>query len=106
MKTETRKLITIITEAVIEEKVLRDIQKLGVAGYTLTEARGKGSRGVRNAVWENTSGNIRIEVVCDEKTAMTVAAHLQEHYYQDFAMILFMNDVQVLRPQKFTEHPR
>ena len=31
----------------------------------------------------------------------TIAAYLQEHYYADYAMILFLSDVEVLRPEKF-----
>lgn len=95
-----RKLLTIITEAAIESVLVRDIEQLGAHGYTVTDARGKGNRGVRNAGWE-TSGNIHIEVVCDTGTAEAIAKHLQARYYANYAMIMFMTDVEVLRPEKF-----
>lgn len=101
MKHEIRKLVTIVTEALIEEHVLKDILRLGAFGYTVTEARGKGNRGTREANWELTSSNVRIEVVCEEKVAEAIAAHLQEHYYRNYGMILFMSDVEVLRSKKF-----
>ena len=63
-------------------------------------ARGKGSRGVRNSAWD-ASSNVRIEVVCDAATADTIAARLRAHYYDNYAMILFLTDVVVLRPEKF-----
>ncbi|MCB1963722.1 MAG: transcriptional regulator [Rhodocyclaceae bacterium] len=95
-----RKLLTIVTEAAIESTLVRDLERLGAHGYTITEARGKGSRGVRNAGWD-ASSNIRIEVVCSADTAAAIAAHLQQHYYANYAMIIFMSDVEVLRPEKF-----
>ncbi|AOT05939.1 P-II family nitrogen regulator [Arthrobacter sp. U41] len=100
MQSYTRKLLTVVTEAVLEGTLVRDIDRLNAHGYTITDARGKGHRGVRSAGWEANS-NIRIEVVCDDQTAGAIASYLQEHYYQDYAMILFVSDVDVLRPEKF-----
>lgn len=100
MNFHTRTLLTIITEAAIEHALLKDAERLGAQGYTLTEARGKGSRGVRSSEWDATR-NVRIEIVCDAATAEAIAAHLQANYYDDYAMILFMTDVAVLRPEKF-----
>lgn len=100
MQSHTRKLLTVITEAALEGTVVRDLDRLNAHGYTITDARGKGSRGVRDAGWE-ASGNIRIEVVCEAETADAIAAYLQKHYYDDYAMILFMSDITVLRREKF-----
>lgn len=100
MERPTRTLLTVITEAALEAALLRDIERLGAHGYTVTDARGKGSRGVRDAGWE-ASSNIRVEVLCDTTTAESIAAHLQQHYYANYAMILFMSEVNVLRPEKF-----
>jgi hypothetical protein len=100
MQGHTRKLLTVITEAAVEGPLIRDIERQGAHGYTITDARGKGTRGVRNAGWE-ASGNIRIEVVCDANTATKISIFLQEKYYDNYAMILFVSDVEVLRPEKF-----
>ncbi|MEO5780943.1 MULTISPECIES: P-II family nitrogen regulator [Arthrobacter] len=100
MQSHTRKLLTVVTEAVLESTLVKDIERMNAHGYTITDARGKGHRGVRSAGWEANS-NIRLEVVCDEETAGAIAAYLQEHYYADYAMILFLSDVEVLRPEKF-----
>lgn len=100
MNGDTRELLTVITEAAIEHLVLQDIERLGAHGYTVTDARGKGSRGVRSADWGTTS-NVRIEVVCEKVTADAIARHLRAHYYDDYAMILFVAEVRVLRPEKF-----
>ena len=100
MTLEHRKLLTIVTEASLEHELVREIERLGAHGYTVTDARGRGSRGIRNAGW-NLSANIRIEVVCAADTAHAIAAALKERYYDNYAMILFIGDVEVLRPEKF-----
>ncbi|ULQ47027.1 hypothetical protein JN531_001790 [Flagellatimonas centrodinii] len=100
MQTETRKLVTVICEAPLEARLIADIERLGARGYTLTEARGKGSRGVRDAGWDRNA-NLRLETLCDSATADAIAMHLRDHYYDHFAMIIFISDVQVLRSDKF-----
>lgn len=100
MSLESRKLLTIVTEAALENEVTVEIQRLGAHGYTVCDARGKGGRGVRDANW-SMSANIRIEIVCPAATAEAIAAALKERYYDNYAMILFLSDVEVLRPDKF-----
>jgi hypothetical protein len=95
-----RKLLTVITETALEKALCADLERLGARGYTVTDARGKGSRGVREASWD-PSGNIRVEVVCVEAVAHAIVEHLQAKYYANYAMILYLSDVQVLRPAKF-----
>src|SRR6056297_1877386 len=36
------KLLTVVTESVLEPQLVRDIERLGARGYTITNARGKG----------------------------------------------------------------
>jgi hypothetical protein len=95
-----RRLLTIVTEAVLERELVAEFEALGVRGYTITDARGKGGRGRRQSDWAQES-NIRIEIVCDGALAERVAARLRERYYDHYAMILFLQDVSVLRPDKF-----
>lgn len=96
-----RKLITIVTEAVLEVELREMLEDLGASGYTVTNARGSGSRGVRGADWV-TSGNIRVEVVCGSDVAEAIASHIRDRYYDDYAMILYETDVRVMRREKFS----
>jgi nitrogen regulatory protein PII len=96
-----RKLVTIITEAALENDLLADIKRLGASGYTVSNARGSGSRGVRAAGWSSNS-NIRVEVVCSDELAAAIADHLRDKYYDNYAMILFESDIRVLRSTKFS----
>jgi hypothetical protein len=95
-----RRLLTVVTEAVLERELVTELELLGVRGYTITDARGKGSRGQRQSDWAQ-DGNIRIEIVCEPALADRIAARLRERYYDHYAMILFLQDVSVLRPDKF-----
>lgn len=100
LSTEKRTVLTVITEAAIEQVLLRDLERLGVRGYTVSDARGHGSRGVRDAAWEEVA-NIRIEVICPRILAEAVLSHIQASYYANYGMVAFLHDVEVLRPEKF-----
>jgi hypothetical protein len=100
MEQFNRRLLTIVTEAVLERELVAEFDALGVRGYTITDARGRGGRGTRKSDWAQ-EGNVRIEIVCEPAVAERVAARLRERYYDHYAMILFMQDVSVLRPDKF-----
>jgi hypothetical protein len=100
LSTEKRTLLTVITEAAIEQTLLRDLDRLGVRGYTVTDARRRGGRGVRDAAWEEAA-NIRIEVICPRTQAESVLNHFQARYYADYAMVAFLQDIEILRPEKF-----
>ena len=100
MDLTARKLLTIVTEAALEETLVRDIEILGARGYTITDARGKGGRGLRDATWA-PHANIRLEVLCDADTARAICSALRERYYDNYSMVMYVGDVDVLRPQKF-----
>ncbi len=100
MELVVRKLVTIITEASLERKIAADLRAHGIRGYTGSEAWGEGFRGVRSGEWEG-SRNVRIDTVCNEGRARELIRHLEETYYKDYAMIVFLSDVEVTRPLKF-----
>ncbi len=94
-------LITIITESVLEHTIIGDIERLGARGYTITNARGKGHSGLRDAGWSSDS-NIRLEIVCETNVIDAIAEHLKKTYYDHYAMMLYISDVKVLRQEKFS----
>ncbi|SFP53524.1 P-II family nitrogen regulator [Pseudomonas borbori] len=100
MNAHSRTLLTVICEAALEKKLLADLEALGAPGWTLSDARGRGSRGVRSAGWD-TEGNIRVEIICARDLAERLATHLQGQYYANFAMVCYLAQVEVLRPEKF-----
>ncbi|RBP51657.1 P-II family nitrogen regulator [Arenicella xantha] len=95
------KLVTVFTEAAIESSLVHELDGIGVPGYTITNARGKGSGGVRSGAWE-ANANIRVEILCAEALAELLISRLQERYYEHYSMVMYMSDVDVLRPEKFS----
>ena len=55
---------------------------------------------MRSAGWD-TDGNIRLEVICSREIAERIAEHLQARYYENFAMVCYLAEVEVLRAEKF-----
>ena len=100
MTLHPKKLVVILCEAVLEPMLIDDSERLGAHGYTVTDARGGGRRGVRGATWD-ADRSIRMEIICDEPTAQAIAAHVYQHYFAHYAMTLFTADIGVLRPEKF-----
>ncbi|MGI9245170.1 MAG: P-II family nitrogen regulator [Steroidobacteraceae bacterium] len=96
----TRRMITIVTEAALERVLVAEVEALGARGFTITDVRGKGHRGTRQSEWAQ-EGNIRLEVICDAELADRIAGRVRERFYDHYAMIVFMQDVSVLRPDKF-----
>jgi nitrogen regulatory protein PII len=93
-------MVTIVTEAALERVLVAELESLGVRGFTITDVRGKGSRGLRQSDWAQ-EGNIRVEVICDPAVAEGIAERVRTKFYDHYAMILFMQDVSVLRSDKF-----
>ena len=94
-----RQLVTIITEAVLESELTVSWSKAPAA--TPSQRRGAGgSRGIRDAGWDEVR-NIRIEVICEEAVAEAIMDHLQAHYYDNFAMVIFSSEIRVRRANKF-----
>lgn len=99
MKTVVLKRVTIIAEALLEERLVRDIKRLGARGHTITEVRGEGSRGVRASEWEGH--NVKLESIVSPDVADRVLEYLAATYFPHFAVIAYVEDVAVVRGEKY-----
>lgn len=75
-------------------------RRLGAAGYTIADVRGGGRGGTREGAWE-ADRSIEMKLICDAKVAELLAAHVLERYGEHYAVTLYLDDVSVLRPEKF-----
>jgi nitrogen regulatory protein P-II 2 len=100
MPIHPKKLLVIIAEAALEKALIRDARAFGAHGYTITEVRGGGERGDREAAWE-ADRSIEMKVICDEAVAERLASHVLASYAPHYAVTLFTAGVGVFRPQKF-----
>jgi nitrogen regulatory protein PII len=95
----TLRLVTIITERVLEDRLLREIKELGASGYTLTDVSGDGQRGTRSTDWEGR--NLKIETVVSPEVAEVITDHVADHYFEHYAVIVYVQDVDVKRGDKY-----
>jgi nitrogen regulatory protein PII len=100
MTDNTKTLVTLVTEASLESKICRQLERLGATGYTITDARGKGSQGSRDGGWD-ADKNVRIEVICADAVAIAITEFAQSEYFDNFAMVVYSHPVTVSRAVKF-----
>lgn len=99
MNTAERQLITIVAEAVVEQKLIDDIKKCGAKGYSASHVRGEGVTG-RNTLDLN-GPSIRLESVVTEKVATAILEMLAEKYFDKYAVIAWITPARVARPDRF-----
>lgn len=100
MKTSEMKLVVIITEDELEARLTKEILALGARGYTASRVRGEGWHGARKSEWEGE--NVRIETIVPEPVADSILAHVAERYLPNFATVVYVQTVNILRVEKFT----
>jgi nitrogen regulatory protein P-II 2 len=99
MATVTLKLVTIVAERILENDIVEDILRLGARGYTVTQATGRGSRGVRAHEWEGP--DVKVEAVVSPEVAQRIVEHVAERYFAHYAVIVYVYDVDVVRGDKY-----
>ena len=99
MQTVSLKLVTVVAEAVLAESLIDTLKRLGASGYTLTEARGEGSRGRR--VGELPGDNVRVEVLVSPTVAAQILERVNATLFSNYAVVAWTSDVQVVRGEKY-----
>lgn len=94
------KKVTIVTENVLREGIIKIIRKEGGTGHTITACEGEGSKGIHASDWEGR--NIQIETIVNEETANKILTAVSETYMKNYALIAYISDVLVLRKEKFS----
>jgi nitrogen regulatory protein P-II 2 len=93
-----RRLVTVIAEAVLEERLLADLRRWGVGGLTVVRAEGDpyGSR-----VGDLEGAFLRIESVVGAATAERVLNGLAAGYLDRFKVVAYDHPVRVVRGAKY-----
>jgi nitrogen regulatory protein PII len=99
MTTVPLKLVTLIAEPILETRLTADLREMGASGYTVTDSRGEGSRGIRAGEVPGTG--IRIETVVTEDVASRILDFVARHYFPSYAVIAFVATVDVVRGDKY-----
>ncbi len=99
METEGLVLVTVVAEAVVEHRLVRDVAGSGAHGWTVCDARGQGSRGVRADEFEGA--NIRLETLVSADVADRFLEVLARDYFPRYAVVAWTTPAQVVRPEKY-----
>jgi len=100
MKLYNVKLLTVTCEILAQKNVLNIFDKHQVSGYTIYEVEGNGAKGIRGKGFKNEK-NVKIEVILPENKLQDVAEEITRTLFSDYAIILYVGDIKVLRPEKF-----
>lgn len=92
-------LVTIITERIFRDEILEKVKELGATGYTLIDATGEGSRGVRASDWEGK--NVKIEVVASKEVGNSIIDFIADVYFENYSVIAYAYPVSVVRGEKY-----
>jgi nitrogen regulatory protein P-II 2 len=99
VSTTPLRLVTIVGEAVLAERLPGELRALGASGWTMCEARGDGARGVRTSPF--SGGNVRLETIVSAETAQLILDRLAVEYFPNFALVAWVSDVEVVRGDKY-----
>lgn len=92
-------LLTIIAEETLAPYIEKEIVAMGAKGYTSSSVSGKGLTGLRDNQWEGE--NIKIETIVSEAICKKILEHLEQTYFDRYAMIAFYHPVNVVRTAHF-----
>ena len=101
MQTVPHRLVTIIAERAVRDRLLDAVHRLGATGHTIADVDGEGSRGTRAA---RGGPSVKIEAIVTEPVAERIAAHVAERYFEHYSVIVYLTDVAVLRGSKYAPH--
>ena len=100
MKLYTVKLLTITCEILVQKNIIEILAKHDVTGYTTYEVDGNGVCGIRGQGLK-TEKNVKVEVIIREKKLQDVVEEISRTLFANFAIVLYVSDVGVLRTEKF-----
>ncbi|MFM8634736.1 MAG: P-II family nitrogen regulator [Planctomycetia bacterium] len=95
------KLVTVVGESVIMNDIAEEGMKLGATGFTLTDTAGEGSRSTRNVIVTSGAQTQKVEFVVPMDVAEKILKHVSHAYFEHYACIAWLSDVQVVRGQQY-----
>ncbi len=91
--------VTIISERFLKDDIVSIIKKNNAKGFTVSDVTGEGSRGIRASEWEGR--NVKIETIVSKSSADAILQSISEHYFENYAVIIYTQTVNVVRGEKY-----
>ncbi len=96
------KLVTVITSDVLEDHLVARVRNRGASGYTIVRARGAGSSGEQSGMLDIDT-NIKFHVIMPPERLSTLLDDLEQLINKGYHLTVFVSDVSVLGPEKYSE---
>lgn len=93
------KLVTIVTEPVLTEKIIALCKESGSSGFTVTDVRGEGSG--EKSSGEVPQEKVKIEVIVDSELANKITEKISKKYFENYSVIIYTSNIEIQRPEKF-----
>ena len=93
------KLLTIVAEEILKDRLVKKVQDLGATGASFHRTQGVGSRGTRHN--DMFGENVQIKVVCAPEIATKILTYIAENYFDHYAIAAWISDVEMLRGADF-----
>ncbi len=100
MKLYDVKLLTITCEILAQKNIIEILNKHEITGYTTYEVNGNGARGIRGQGLKNEK-NVIVEIIMREEKLQDVVEEISRTLFANFAIVLYVSDVGVVRTEKF-----
>ncbi len=100
MKLYNVKLLTITCEILAQKNIIEILKKHNITGYTTYEVEGNGARGLRGQGMKNEK-NVKVEVIMREDKLSDIVEEISRTMFANFALVLYVSDVSVVRTEKF-----
>ena len=88
-------LVTVICEAVLQDRLIKLLQSLNVSGYTIIPAQGAGSHGRRMGDMAGYNTNIEVKTIVSSEVSDRLLEDLK-HFPPNHAKIAFRQNVEGL----------
>lgn|GEM_PF-307018 len=98
------KLVSVVGETVIMEEIAQRALGFGATGFSMIEiSNGRGSRSARNVNLTGEAKTMKLEFVVSMEIAEKIVKYVSQEYFEDYACIAWLSDVQVMRGEQYAE---
>lgn len=104
IKLYPEKLLTIITNDSMEERIIGMFKKYGVSGYTIFRVGGSGSSGLEIDI-TGFDANIMAKVIVSQSQLNVLLESIERKLRKGYHLTVYIADVDVITPEKFEQRP-
>lgn len=101
VKLYPQKLVNIITMDALQDKLREMFRRYEVSGYTIIRVNGEGNSGESWGMLD-FEASIMVKVILPEEKLQRLLNGLERQINKGYHLTIFVNDVEVITPEKFS----